>query len=195
MKFLFDLFPVILFFIAFKWGKAHPEMLGAWFGNTPQAPIMLATAAAILASVLQIFWLKLRHGKVDKMPWINLGLIGFFGGLTLLLRDETFIKWKPTVLYWLLSGGMATALLFHKNAMRLMLQNKFSLPDTVWQRMNGAWILFFALMGVLNLWVAFTFSTDTWVDFKLFGATALIFVFALAQGLWLSRHLPDTEEA
>jgi intracellular septation protein len=194
MKFLFDLFPVIAFFAAFKVGKANPEILVSWFGNTPQAPIMLATATAIAASILQISWLWLRHGKAGKMPWINLGLIGFFGGLTLLLRDEAFIKWKPTVLYWLLSGGMAGALLFRKNAMRLMLQGKMALPDAVWVKMNWAWIGFFAAMGFLNLWVAFSFSTDAWVDFKLFGATALIFLFALAQGLWLARHVPDEGE-
>jgi intracellular septation protein len=175
MKFLFDLFPVILFFIAFK-----------------VAGIYVATAVAIFATFAQIGWLKLRGRKVDAMLWISLAIIVVFGGATLLLHDETFIKWKPTVLYWLfaavLSGGL---LVFRRNLLRMLLADKLDLPDAAWSKLNWSWVAFFAFMGVANLYVAYNFSTDAWVNFKLFGGMGLMFVFVLAQGVFLSRYVPE----
>src|SRR6185436_11057289 len=153
MKFLFDLFPVILFFIAFK-----------------VADIYTATAVAIGATFLQVGWLKLRGKRVEPMLWASLAIIVVFGGATLLLQNETFIKWKPTVLYWLFAVTMAVSeLAFRKNLIRSMMGPQMSLPEPVWGRLLISWIAFFAVMGALNLIVAYNFSTDTWVNFKLFG--------------------------
>ena len=177
MKFLFDIFPVILFFIAFK-----------------VYDIYVATAVAMAATFLQIGWAWLRHRKVDTMLWISLAVIVVFGGATLLLQDETFIKWKPTVLYWLFSAVLAVAALaFRKNLIRAMMDTQVTLPEVVWGKLLASWIAFFALMGALNLIVAFNFSTDAWVNFKLFGGIGLMLVFIVLQGLMLSRHIEDNK--
>jgi intracellular septation protein len=175
MKFLFDLFPVVLFFAAFK-----------------LFDIYVATAVAIAATFLQIGWLKWRRRKVDTMMWVTLVIIVVFGGATLALHDETFIKWKPTVLYWLFAVALAAAeLALRKNLIRAALGEQLSLPDRVWARLNWSWAGFFALMGAANLYVAFNFSTDTWVNFKLFGGMGLMLAFVLAQALFLARHVQE----
>src|SRR4249920_1525933 len=115
MKFLFDLFPVILFFVAYKF-----------------AGIYVATSVAIAASVVQVAWLKLRRKKVDPMLWASLAIIVVFGGATLALQYEMFIKWKPTILYWLLSATLAGSLLFRKNLTRTVLSKELQLPDVIW---------------------------------------------------------------
>ncbi len=200
MKFLFDLFPVILFFIAFKFSEKDPaaaatlvgQLLGSSAVAPAQAPILVATVVVMLATAAQIGWVWVRHGRVDRMLWISLVLVVVFGGLTLFFQDENFIKWKPTLLYWIFSGSMAFAALFlQKNAIRAMLGEQMQLPEAVWTRLNLAWIAFFAFMGALNLVVAFNFPTDIWVNFKLFGGLGLMLVFVLAQGFFLSRHLED----
>ncbi|MDO8312760.1 MAG: septation protein A [Sideroxyarcus sp.] len=178
MKLLFDLFPVILFFIAFK-----------------AFDIYVATTVAIAATVVQIAWTKWRHGKVDVMLWVSFAIIGVFGGATLLLHDETFIKWKPTVLYWLFSVILLLSnWLFNKNLMRALLHEKIALPVHIWNRLNLGWSLFFAVLGFINLYVAFTYSTDTWVNFKLFGFTGLMVVFILAQSAWLAKYVDEKKE-
>ena len=178
MKLLFDLFPVILFFVAFK-------IQG----------IYVATAVAIAATVAQIIWTKWRHGKVDTMLWVSFAIIGVFGGATLLLHDETFIKWKPTVLYWLFSAILLISnLFFKKNLMRSLLQEKIALPLHIWNRLNLSWSLFFAAIGFINLYVAFNYSTDDWVNFKLFGFTGLMVVFILAQSMWLAKYVDEKKE-
>lgn len=175
MKFLFDLFPVILFFAAFK-----------------MSDIYIATAVAIGATFLQIGLLALLRRKIEPMLWISLGIIVVFGGATLVLRDETFIKWKPTVLYWLFGSVLALAdLLLRRNLIRSMLGAQVQLPDQVWRTLNWSWVAFFAFMGAVNLVVAFNFTTDQWVDFKLFGATGLMLVFVIGQALFLARHVEE----
>lgn len=175
MKFLFDLFPVILFFVAFK-----------------VAGIYAATGVAIAATFAQIAWVWWRHRKVDTMLWVSLGLIVVFGGATLLLHNETFIKWKPTVLYWLFAIVLfVSAKLFGKNLIRRMLEEQVVLPEPLWSRLNLAWAAFFAVMGIANLFVAFNFPTDVWVNFKLFGSMGLMLVFIFAQGLWLSKYVSE----
>jgi intracellular septation protein len=177
MKFLFDLFPVILFFVAYK-----------FFG------IFSATAVAIGATFGQIGWVWFRHRKVDGMLWVSLAIVTVFGGATLLLHDPTFIKWKPTVLYWLfataLLGGNA---LFGKNLIQAMMQKQVTLPPRVWRNLNLAWALFFVLVGVANLYVAFNFSENTWVNFKLFGILGLMILFILLQGLMLAKYVEHEE--
>jgi intracellular septation protein len=175
MKLLIDFFPIILFFVAFKvWG------------------IYTATAVAIAATVLQIAYLRVRNGRVEPMQWVSLGVIVLFGGATLLAESETFIKWKPTVLYWLMGGALLVGqLIFRKNLLRSVMGAQLQLPEAVWLKLNWAWAAFFALMGGLNLWIAFHFDTDTWVNFKLFGGMGLMLVFVVAQALYLSRYLKE----
>ena len=178
MKMLFDVFPVILFFVAFK-----------------VFDIYVATAVAIGATFGQIGWLWMRGRKIDNMLWVSLGVITVFGGATLLFANETFIKWKPTVLYWLFAAVLGVAALaFRKNLVRSMMEKQVTLPDEVWTKLLTSWIGFFAVMGVLNLYVAYNFSTDAWVNFKLFGGIGLMLVFVLLQALMLSRHVQDKNE-
>ena len=147
---------------------------------------------AIVATVAQIAFLRLRHGKVEPMQWLSLGVIVLFGGATLLAQSETFIKWKPTVLYWAMGGTLLVgAWLFQKNFIRTLMQSQVQLPDPVWRQLNWSWAGFFIAMGVLNLWVAYSFDTDTWVNFKLFGGMGLMLVFVIAQALYLSRHMQE----
>jgi intracellular septation protein len=198
MKLLFDLFPVILFFIAYYLAKNMPDIVGAladsvgYQAAADQLPILLATAMAIAATFIQIGWLKLRGHRVEPMLWISLVIILVFGGATLLLHDETFIKWKPTVLYWLFAAVLVvSAIVFRKNLIRAMMKQQIELPDLVWDRLNLSWAVFFAAVGALNLWVAFTFSTDVWVNFKLFGVMGLMVLFVIIQGVFLSRHIEE----
>ncbi|HEY3328242.1 MAG TPA: septation protein A [Novimethylophilus sp.] len=177
MKFLFDLFPVILFFAMFK-----------------LAGIFAATAAAMVATLAQIGWVKWRHGKVDGMLLASGAIVVIFGGATLLLHDETFIKWKPTVLYWMFALVLFAAELFwHKNLIRSMMQQQIQMPDSIWRKLNHAWAVFFTLLGVVNLYVAFHYPTNVWVNFKLFGATGLMLVFVILQSLLLSKYVKDEE--
>jgi intracellular septation protein len=176
MNFLFDLFPVILFFVAFK-----------------VTDIYVATGVAIAATFVQVGWLALRGRKIEPMLWASLGIIVLFGGATLLLRDETFIKWKPTVLYWLFGVVLAGGLLAGRNLLRMLLGGQMQLPDEVWSRLTWAWAGFFILMGVLNLFVAFNFSTDTWVNFKLFGGAGLMFAFVIAQAVFLAKYVEESK--
>ena len=176
MKFLFDIFPVVLFFVAYK-----------------LADIYIATAVAIAATFAQIAWVWFRSRKVDTMLWVSVVIIVVFGGATLALQDETFIKWKPTVLYWLFGLALAIAdRVFGKNLIRTMMTSaQIELPEPVWAKLNLSWCLFFIVMGILNLYVAYSFSTDTWVNFKLFGGTGLMLVFVLGQAVVLSRFIED----
>ena len=202
MKLLFDLFPVILFFVTFKYYGSNPEgaadLLGSLLGSAvldvKQAPILLATVVVIVATMAQIAWVHFRHGKVDKMLWISLVLVTVFGGMTLIFQDETFIKWKPTILYWVFASTMAfAALVLKKNPIKAMLGEQMTLPEPVWDKVNLSWIAFFLFMGALNLIVAFNFSTDIWVDFKLFGGMGLLLLFVLGQGFMLSKYVEDKQ--
>jgi intracellular septation protein len=173
MKMFMDFFPIALFFIAFKLGG-----------------IYVATGVAMAATLLQIGWLYFRHGKVEPMQWVSLAIITLFGGATLLTHDETFIKWKPTILYWLMGGVLLGGqLLFKRNLLMKIMSAQLNLPDPIWLRLLFAWVAFFAVMGVVNLWVAFNFDTDTWVNYKLFGGMGLMLVFVLLQAVFLSRHI------
>ena len=175
MKLLLDFFPIILFFAAYK-----------------VAGIYVATGVAIAATIAQIAYIHFKHGKVEPMQWLSLGVIVLFGGATLLAHSETFIKWKPTVLYWLMGGALLIGqLLFKKNFIESLMKAQVELPAPVWLKLNWAWAGFFAARGVLNLWVAYNFDTDTWVNFKLFGGMGLMLAFVIAQALYLSRHMKD----
>ncbi len=208
MKLLFDFLPILLFFVTFKYAEGHREWAAAFAnehlgfvvaGGTvgaTEAPVMLATVVVIVASLLQVAWLKARGRKVDLMLWVSLTLVVVLGGLTVWLKSETFIKWKPTGLYWAMAlSFLVSQYGFRRNLLKLMLGEQLQLPESVWLRLSLAWVAFFVGMGLLNLWVAFNFSTDAWVNFKLFGGIGLMLLFTLVQGLYISRYLPgdDTE--
>jgi len=167
-------------------------------GQVPadQAPILLATAVAILASLVQVGWRLARRQKVEPMLWLSLAVIIVFGGATIWLHDETFIKWKPTILYWLfgsiLLGGR---LMGRRNLLRSVLGEQIVVPPAIWERLLWMWIVFFAAIGVVNLLVAFNFPTETWVNFKLFGLFGLTLVFTLGIGFWLARHMKEAPDA
>ena len=179
MKLLIDFFPIILFFVTFK-----------------LAGIFYATTVAILATLIQIAWLFKKNGRVEAMHWISLGVIVVFGGATLLTQNETFIKWKPTILYALMGGVLLIGqFIFKRNFLKSLMGSQMVLPEAVWRQLLLSWVGFFSFMGLLNLWVAYNFDTDTWVNFKMFGGLGLMVVFVILQALFLSRHVqPDTKE-
>jgi intracellular septation protein len=202
MKLLFDFLPIILFFGTFKYADSEKAwaadfasrhlgfMVSGGKVSVAEAPVLLATVVVIAATLAQVIWLKLRRRKVDAMLWVSLALVVVLGGLTIWFHSETFIKWKPSALYWAM--GLAfwlSPLLFNRNLLKVLLGEQLDLPGKVWHRLNFAWIAFFGVMGLLNIWVAYTFTTATWVNFKLFGGLGLMLLFMLAQGLWISRYL------
>ncbi|MDH4392291.1 MAG: septation protein A [Aquabacterium sp.] len=208
MKLLLDFLPILLFFGAFKYAEGHKDwaaafatehlgfMVAGGVVGTGEAPVLLATVVVVVATLAQVVWLKSRGKKVDMMLWISLALVTVLGGLTVWLHSETFIKWKPTGLYWAMAlSFLVGQFLLGRNLLKLMLGAQLQLPEPVWARLSLAWVAFFGAMGVLNLWVAFNFSTGTWVNFKLFGGIGLMLLFTLAQGLYISRHLPDAQPA
>jgi intracellular septation protein len=195
-KILFDLFPVIIFFIAYKIGDANAEAARALMaglslpvGAGEKPGIYLATLVAIVASIGQIGWAKLRGHQVETMMWISLGIIVVFGGATLWLHDESFIKWKPTVLYWLFAAIILGSTLVDRNIIKGLMGPQMELPDIAWSRLNASWGGFFVFMGLANLVVAFNFSTDDWVNFKLFGSMGLMLVFVIGQSMVLNKYL------
>ncbi len=178
-KFLFDLFPMILFFGAYKF-----------------AGIYVATGVAIAAAILQIVWIKLRRKPIEPMHWINLTVIVVFGGATLWLQDDTFIKWKPTVLYWLFGGILLVSQLFlGRNLLQKLLGDKISMSPKAWTRLVLSWAIFFLFAGSLNLFVAFSgiFTEAQWVNFKVFGLMGLLILFVIIQSVWLGKHIEHTD--
>jgi intracellular septation protein len=206
MKLLFDYLPIILFFAVYKYAGAHADWAAGFasrhFGDyvaggavgATQAPVLLATLVVILATLAQVAYLKARGRKVDLMLWVSLCLVVVLGGATIYFQNETFIKWKPSGVYWMMGLALwLTPLISGKNVLKALFgrQLQLQLPERIWHRLNFAWIAFFALMGIVNLWVAYSFSTDAWVDFKLFGTLGLTLLFTLAQGVFLMRHLEE----
>jgi intracellular septation protein len=160
-----------------------------------EAPVLLATLVVIVATLAQIVWLLATRRKVDTMLWVSLVLVTVLGGATVWFHNETFIKWKPSVLYWVMGTGLwVSQAFFGKNLLQAVMGEQLQLPASVWRNLNFMWIAFFAFMGLLNLYVAYSFSTDTWVNFKLFGGVGLMLLFTLAQGLYLSRHMKAEDE-
>lgn len=175
MKLLIDFFPIALFFAVFKLWGIYP-----------------ATAVAIVATIVQIAYLRFKLGKVEPMQWVSLGVIVLFGGATLLAQDENFIKWKPTVLYWLMGAALVVGqLLLRKNLIKSLMGGQVQLPDHAWNTLNWAWSGFFAAIGGLNLWIAYHFDTDTWVNFKMFGGLGLMLLFILVQAVYMSRFMQE----
>lgn len=196
MKLLFDLFPVILFFAAFKIAEGQPDAAIAlaerFMGEgltAMTAPVFIATVVAIAATFLQVGWLMLRGRKVEPMLWISLAVIVVFGSLTLYLRNEMFIKWKPTILYWIFGGILVYGNIAGRNFIRMLLSKaEIEMPGHAWGTLQNMWIGFFAAMGVVNLLVAYLCSTDIWVNFKLFGLMGLTLVFTIGIGVFMTKH-------
>lgn len=181
MKLLFDFFPLLLFFGAFK-----------------LYDIYIATAVAIVASFLQVGWFWLKHRRFETIHLVTLGVIGVFGGLTLLLRDDTFIKWKPTIVNWIFAAMMLGSQLFgKKTAIEFMLGSQLDMPEKIWRNVNLSWVIFFTVLGTINLYVAFFYGldldpatrTDIWVNFKVFGMLGLTLAFSIAQMLFIAKHV------
>jgi intracellular septation protein len=174
MRLFADYFPLLLFFVAFKWQG-----------------ILIATGVAIAASVIQIAWLHWR-GRVSAVHWLSVAIIVVFGGATLVMRDETFIKWKPTALYLAFGAILAAGKLVWRRDLLAVVMKEIELPAPIWTRLTWAWVGFFAAMALANWYVAFHFSTDAWVNFKVWGGIGLFLAFALVQGLLLARHVIET---
>ena len=208
MKFLFDLLPLILFFGAFKIADSNAEgaarfatehfgfaVSGGSVGAT-EAPVLLATIVVIVATLLQIAWLMARRKKVDTMLWATFGIVTVLGGATVWFHDATFIKWKPSVLYWAMSAGLLiSATLFGKNLLQAVVGEQLSLPAPIWKWLNLAWVAFFALMGVVNLYVAYNYSTSTWATFKVFGLSGMMLVFMVVQGFYMLRFAEQDDDS
>ncbi len=178
MKLLADFFPVIVFFVAYKlWG------------------MYVATGLFIAASLLHMAWSHRVHGRVETMQWVTLVLVLVFGGATLLLHDPVFFKWKPTVVNWLFAAAfLGSGLFMERSLLQRMMDQAISLPRAVWKQLNLAWVLFFIAAGSANLYVAYNYPEDTWVNFKLFGMLGLTLVFMVLQGLYLARYMQPVEE-
>ena len=202
MKILLDFLPIVLFFGMFKYAEGNKEWAAAaatdWLGfmvsggvvGPAEAPVLLATVVVIIATLVQIIWLKAMRKKVDTMLWVSLALVTVLGGATIYFHSESFIKWKPTVLYWVMGSALLIGqLVFKKNGIKSLMGTQMNLPDAVWRTVNLSWVVFFAVMGVINIWVAYSFPTSTWVNFKLFGGMGLMVVFVLAQAVYLNKHI------
>ena len=173
MKALNDFIPIILFFVAYK-----------------MYDIYVATAVAIAAAVIQAALYYSKHRKLEKMHLINVGFLSIFGGATLLFQNEAFIMWKPTVLNWAFALILfGSHFIGKKTIMQRFMDASLTLPRAVWSKINISWALFFIFSGALNLYVAFNYDTDTWVNFKLFGLMGLTFIFIVMQGIYIMRQL------
>jgi len=183
VKLLFDFFPIILFFVTFK------------FFDDPHQGILAATAVVIVATSAQVAFTWLRHRKVENMHLITLALVVVLGGVTLLLNDEIFIKWKPTVVNWLFAlAFLGSQFVGKRPLVERMLGSSVTLPAAIWTRLNLSWVVFFIAVGFLNLYVVYNYDTDTWVNFKLFGLMGLTLAFVVAQGFYMVRHAPAEDE-
>lgn len=208
MKLLLDFLPIILFFATFKWGEGHRELASQWMTDylgfmvvggvvgPKEAPMLMATVVVAVFSVLQILVMKAMRKKIDTMLWVSLVIVLGLGALTVYFHSETFIKWKPTAIYWVMAGGLFVSdIVMKRYVLRTMMKAAdLDVAESVWRRLSWAWIAFFAGMGVLNLYVAFNYSSSTWVDFKMWGSLGLMLVFTLAQGVYLSRHMPPAPD-
>jgi intracellular septation protein len=208
MKILLDFLPIIAFFASYKWASGHAALVAAWltqhFGSLvaggvvgdKEAPTMLATLLVVVIAVVQIVVMKLLRKKIDTLLWVSLVIVLGLGGLTIYFHDETFIKWKPTLVYGAMAIGLFVSdIVLKRYILRTMMQAAdMGVPEAVWRQLSWAWIVFFVSMGMVNIWVAYQFSTDTWVNFKMWGSLGLTLVFTLAQGVYLSRHMPETPQ-
>ena len=202
MKLLLDLLPIIIFFGAVRVAKYWPDatvgLVAGWLGalggtaeeQLDLSALIVASLCGIVASIVQIAFLLSRRMPVKPPVWISAGLIVVFGGLTVWLHNAWFIKWKPSILYWvfalMLLGGRW---IWKRNLLGALLSEELQLPPAVWDRLMYAWAVFFVVLGGANILVAYNLSTDTWVNFKTFGLMGLTLVFSLSTGVYIARYL------
>ena len=183
MKFLFDFFPVLAFFIAYYIPEERSQGL------------FLATGVAIIAAIIQVtlYWVIKR--RFEKMHVITLMIILILGGATLLLQDKRYFMWKPTAVNWLFALVFLGSHFFGKKTMiQRMLGHALTLPSHAWSNLNLSWIIFFTFMGMLNLYVAYNFAEHIWVNFKMFGILGCTLLFAIVQSVYMSRYISDINE-
>ncbi|MDO5686050.1 MAG: septation protein A [Neisseria sp.] len=180
MKILLDFLALILFFAVYFTTR----------------DIFLATGVAIVAGILQAVFIWLKFKRLETMQWVSLGLIVVFGGLTVLLRNDNFIIWKASLLFWAMAAAVGGGLLLKKNTLKALLGKEITLPNFVWLRLSLAWTIFFTLLGIINLLVAYHYSRDVWVTYKTFGAMGLMITFFIAQAIYMAKYLPqDTPQS
>ena len=189
MKIFFDFLPIVLFFIAYKFGGG----IYYWDGQEYDVKgIYVATAVMIVASILQVAITWLLTKKVEKSHLITLVLVVVLGGATLWLQNPDFIKWKPTAVNWLFALAFIGAQLFtDKSLLERMMAGHIQLPLAIWKRLNIAWVLFFIISGLANIYVAFNFPEETWVNFKLFGLLGLTILFIIGQSVYLAKYVTE----
>ena len=180
MKLLLDFLPVIIFFIVYK--------------STDD--IILATAVLIPATLLQMLYTWIKTHKIEMIQLVTLGLVVILGGATILFQDKTFIQWKPTVVTWLFAlAFLGSQFIGNKTIIQRLMDGTIEMPPLAWKQLNIAWIIFYLILGAVNLYVAYTMSEETWVNFKLFGMLGLTLIFILLQGFYISKHIkPDNNE-
>lgn len=202
MKLILDFLPIVVFFLVYKFAPQLVPMLEPMLSTEQYSsvaamqPIILATAVLIPATILQILYARVSTGKVETMHLVTLALVVVMGGATVILQDKTFIQWKPTVVNWLFAAGFfGTWMITGKTVLERMMGQNLMLPANVWVQLNHAWTAYFVVSGVANLLVAYNFSEEIWVNFKLFGLLGLTVLFVLAQSVFLYRHInPDNHE-
>jgi intracellular septation protein len=204
MKLLFDFLPIVLFFGTYQFAKFNKEWAATFatqqlgfavaggIVGVDEAPVLLATVVVIFATAAQVAWLKWQGRRIDLMLWVSLVLVVALGGATVWFHDAMFIKWKPSIAFWVMAAAFwITNRFFAQNLLRSAMGTGMTLPDAVWGRLLAAWIGFFTLMGLINLWVAYGFSTDAWANFHTFGTYGLMGVFVVGQAVYLGKHMPD----
>lgn len=183
MKLLIDFFPVLAFFIAY------------YIPDNLDQRMYMATTAAIIAAIIQVSVFWLIHRRFEKMHLITLTIIVVLGGLTLLLHDKRFFMWKPTVVNWLFAAAfLASEFIGKKPLIQRMMDHAINIPAPIWYKLNRTWIVFFIFCGALNLYVAFNFAENIWVNFKLFGILGLTLLFAIGQAVYLAKHMVEPEQ-
>jgi len=183
MKIFIDFFPVLAFFIAY------------YIPDEPGQRMYVATAVAVVAVILQISALRLIGRRIEKMHLVTLAIIVLLGGLTLLLQDKRFFMWKPTAVNWLFAAAfLVSEFLGSKPLIQRMMDHAINVPQNIWYILNRSWIIFFVFSGALNLYVAYNFAENIWVNFKLFGIIGLTLVFAVGQAVYLARHITEPDQ-
>lgn len=208
MKQFFDFLPIALFYATFQLARHYKELAAQkaseWLGfmvsggsvGPNEAPTVLATVVVVLAIAAQVVWLLARGKRIGTILWVTLGAAVIFGGATVWFHNPAFIKWKFSIVYWLMATGfLLSQRLFGKNLLRAMISGGIKLSESGWNGLNLAWALYFYFMGTLNIFIAYAFSENFWFNFKLFGSLGLTLLFALAQGLYLARHMENTPSA
>ncbi len=175
MHAILEYIPLVIFFVFYKF-----------------ADIYWATGSLIVASAIQIAYFLITKKPVPKRNLIFFGLIAVFGGLTIYMHDDTFLKWKVTIIQSIFAIALIVSQkVFNKNIIKEFLGEALVLPEEIWNKLNLSWAIFFAICGVLNWYIAFNFSLETWVNFKVFGLTVLTFIFAIGSIVSLHKYMPE----